>query len=99
MEEKDIIDKVGVCDVVTRSDAAETGCRVIRSRWVTVNQGSCGAHHSRAWCVAQEFRGHCGDKHEYVSETLDFALVKVVIAHGARRAESEDVVVAVFDVR
>ena len=30
MEEKDFIDKMGVYDVVPRSDAAERGCRVIR---------------------------------------------------------------------
>ena len=40
MEEKDFIDKMGVYDVVPRSDAAEKGCRVIRTRWVTVNKGS-----------------------------------------------------------
>ena len=33
MEEKDFIDKMGVCDVVPRSAAAEKGCRVIRTRW------------------------------------------------------------------
>ena len=33
------------------------------------------------------------------SETPDPALVKAVIAHAARRAEGEDIVVAVFDVR
>ena len=33
------------------------------------------------------------------SDTPDLALVKAVIAHAARRAESEDIVVAVFDVR
>ena len=48
------------------------------------------------WWVAQESRG---DKHEYFSETPDLALVKAVIAHAARRAVSEDVVVAVFDVQ
>ena len=53
----------------------------------------------RARWVAQEFRGRCGDKHEYFSETPDLALVKSVIAHAARWAEHEDVVVAVFDVR
>ena len=52
-----------------------------------------------AWWVAQEFRGRCGDKHEYFSETPDLALVKAVIAHAARLAESEDIVAAVFDVR
>ena len=95
MEEKDFI----VYDVVPRSDAAEKGCRVIRNRWVTVNKGSDDAPQLRAWCVAQEFRGRCGDKHEYFSETPDLALVKAVIAHAARLTESEDTVVAVFDVR
>ena len=70
MEEKDFIDKMGVHDVVPRSDAAEKGCRV------TVNTGSDDAPRSRAWWVAQEFRGHCGGKHEYFSETPDLALVK-----------------------
>ena len=40
MEEKDLTDKMGVYDVVPRSDAAEKGCRVIRTRWVTVIKGS-----------------------------------------------------------
>ena len=44
-------------------------------------------------------RGRCGDKHEYFSETPDQAAVKALIAHAIRRAESEDIVVAVFDVR
>ena len=90
---------MGVCDVVPRSNAAEQGCRVIRTSWVTVNKRSSDAPHLRARRDAQEFRGRCGDKHEYFSETPDFASVKAVIAHAARRAESEDVVVAVFDVR
>ena len=97
MEEKDfIVDKMGVHGVVPRSTAAEKGCRVIRTRWVTVNKGSDVAPELRAGWVAQEFRGRCGDKHEYFPETLDLALVKAVIAHAARRAESEDIVVAVF---
>ena len=99
MKEKDFMDKMGVYDVVPRSDAAEKGCRVIRTRWGTVNKGSNDAPQIRARWVVQEFRGRCGDKHEYFSETPDLALVKTVIAHAARRAESEDVVVAVFDVR
>ena len=97
--ERDFIDKMGVYDVVPRSDAAERGCRVIRTRWVTVNKGTDDAPQLRAGWVAQEFRGQCGDKHEYFSETPDLALVKAVIAHAARLAESEDIVVAVFDVR
>ena len=64
-----------------------------------VGQGSDDAPQLRARWVAQEFRGRCGDKHEYFSGTLDLALVKAVIAHAPRRAESEDIVVAVFDVR
>ena len=40
MEEKDFIDKMGVYDVVPRSEAAKRGCRVTRTRWVTVNKGS-----------------------------------------------------------
>ena len=68
-----------------------------RTRWVTVNKGSDDAPRLRARWVAQEFRGRCGDKHKYFSETPDLALVKAVIAHAARRAESEDIVVAVFD--
>ena len=99
MEEKDFIDKTGVYDVVPQSDASENGCRVIRTRWVTVNRMSDDAPQLRARWIAQEFRGRCGDKHEYFSETPDLALVKAVIAHAARLAESEDIVVAVFDVR
>ena len=76
MEEKDFIDKMGVYDVVPRSDAAERGCRVIRTRWVTVNKGPDDAPQLRVWWVAQEFRSRCGDKHEYFSETLDLASVK-----------------------
>ena len=99
MEEKDFTDKMGVYDVVPRSDAAEKCCRVIRTRWVTVNKGTDDAPRLRAGWVAEEFRGRCGDKHEYFSETPDLALVKALIAHAARLAESEDIVVAVFDVR
>ena len=42
----------GVYDVVPRSDAAEKGCRVIRTRWVTVNKGSDDAPQLRAGWVA-----------------------------------------------
>ena len=84
MEEKDFTDKMGVYDLVPRSDAAEK-CHVIRTRWV--NKGSDDAPQLRAGWVAQAFRGRCGDKHEYFSETPDLALVKAVIAHAARRAE------------
>ena len=73
MEEKDFIDKMRVYDVVPRSDAAERGCRVIRTRWVTVNKGSDDAPQLRAGWVAQELRGRGGDKHEYFSETPDLA--------------------------
>ena len=93
------MDKMGVYDVVSRSDVADQGCRVIRTRWVTVNKVSDDAPQLRARWVDQEFRGRCGDKHEHFSETPDLALVKAVIPHAARRAESEDLVVAVFDVR
>ena len=96
MEEKDFIDKMGVYDIVPRSAAAEKGCHVFRTRRVTVKKGSDDAPQLRARWVAQEFRGRCGDKHQYFSETPDLALVKSVIAHAARRAESEDIVVAVF---
>ena len=44
----DFIDKMGVYDVVPRSAAAEKGCRVIRTRWVTVNKGSDDAPQLRA---------------------------------------------------
>ena len=79
MEEKDFTDMTGVYDVVPRSAAAETGCRVIRTRRVPVNKGSGDAPQLRARWVAQEFRGRCGDIHEYFSETLD--------SHAARWAE------------
>ena len=99
MEERDFMDKMGVCGVVPRSYAAANGCRVNRTRWVTVNKGTDEALQLRARWVAQEFRGRCGDMHEFFSGTPNLALVKAVIAHAARLAESEDVVVAVFDVR
>ena len=57
IEEKDFVVKMGVCDVVPRSAAAEKGCHVIRTRWVTVNKGSDDAPQLRAGWVAQEFRG------------------------------------------
>ena len=62
-------------------------------------RGPMTAPQIRTRWAAQEFRGRCGDKHEYFSETPDLALVKAVIAHAALRAESEDLVVAVFDFR
>ena len=65
VEEKDFIDKMGVFDVVPVSAAAEKGCRVFGTRWVTVNKGSDEAPQLRARWVAQEFRGRCGEKHEY----------------------------------
>ena len=88
MEEKDIIDKMGVYDVVARYDAAE---KRMPCHSHTVNKGSDDAPQLRAGWVAQEFRGRCGDKHEYFSETPDLALLKAVIAHAALRAESEDI--------
>ena len=48
MEEKDLIDKMAVHDVVPPSAAAEKGCRVIRTKWVTVNKGSDDAPQLRA---------------------------------------------------
>ena len=69
MEEKDFTDKMGVYCVVPRSDAAKKRCRVIRTRWVTVNKGSDDNPQIRARWVAQEFRGRRGDKYEYFSET------------------------------
>ena len=51
-------------------------------------QGSHDAPLLRARWVAQEFRGRCGDKREYFSETPDLALVKAVIAHAARRVRT-----------
>ena len=84
MEEKDFKDKIGFYDVVPRSDAAKKGCRVIRTRWVTVNKEPDDNPQIRARWVAQEFRGRCGGKHEYfLSETPGLALVKAVIAHAA----------------
>ena len=99
MEEKDFVDKMGVCDVVPWSDAAKKRCRVIRTRCVMENKRSDDNPQIRARWVAHEFRARCGDKHEYFSETPDLALVKAVTAHAARWAERGDSVVAVFDVR
>ena len=62
MEEKELRDKMGVYDVVPRSAAAERGCRVSRTTWVTVNRGSDDAPRLRARWVAQEFRGRFDDK-------------------------------------
>ena len=73
MEEKEFIDRMGVYDVVPRSAAAEKGCRVNRTRWVTVNNGSDDAPQLRSRWVAQEPRGRCGNKHEYFSGTPDLA--------------------------
>ena len=91
MEEKDFVDKMGVYDIVPRSDAAKKGCRVIRTMWVMANKGSDDIPQIRARWVAQEFRGRCGDKH-------DLVLVNTVIAPAARWFERGDTVVAVFDV-
>ena len=46
---------------------------VIRTRWVTVNNGPDDAPQLRSRWVAQEIRGRCGNKHEYLSETPDLA--------------------------
>ena len=59
-------------------------------------KGSDDAPQLRARWVAQEFRGRYGDKHEYFSETSHLTSVTAVIEHAARRAESEDIVVAVL---
>ena len=99
MDEKDIVDKMGVYDIVPRSDAAAKGCRVIRTRWGMANKGSDDKPQLRARWVAQEFRCPEGDKHEYCSETPDLALVKAVIAHAARWAGRGDTVVTVFNGR
>ena len=99
MEENDFMNRMGVYDIAPRSDAAKKGCRVMRTKSVTVKKGSDDVLQIRARWVAQEFHGRCGDKHEHFSETPDLALAKAVIAHAARWAEHEDVVVAVFDVR
>ena len=64
-------------------EAVKRGCRVIRTRWVTVNKESDDFPQIRARWVAQEFSGRCGDKHENFSETPDLAFVKAVIAHAA----------------
>ena len=37
MEEKDFVDKMELCDVVSRTDAGKKGCRVIRIQWVLAN--------------------------------------------------------------
>ena len=99
MEEKDFKDKMGVYDVVPRSATSEKRCRVIRTRWVTLNKWSDDAPQLRTRWGCPGVRSRYGDKHEYFSETPDLALVKAVIAHAARRAEGGDIVVAVFDVR
>ena len=59
--------------------------RVIRTRWVTVNKGSDNVPQSSAWWVAQEFRGRCGDKHEYFSETHDSVKVAIRTQFGGPR--------------
>ena len=67
VEGKDFVDKMGVYDrdpMLWRK-----GCRVIRTRWVTVNKGSDDVPQLRARWVVEEFRGRSGDKHEYFSET------------------------------
>ena len=99
MDEKDIVDKMGVYDIVSRSDAAAKGCRVIRTRWSMAKKESYDKPQLRARWVAQEFRCPEGDKHEYCSETPDLAMVKAVIAHAARLVGRGDTVVTVLDGR
>ena len=94
MEEKDFTDKMGVYDVVPRSDAAEKGCRVIRTRWATVNKAvTCLVGCPSSSVVVAVTNTSPPQRH------LTKRQSKAVIAHAARRAESEDIVVAVFDVR
>ena len=98
MEERDFIDKMGVYDVAPRSDAAERGCCVIRTRWVTVNMGC-------QMIIPRYVPGGSLNNSVVVAVTKTstsqrhLALVQALIAHAARWAEHEDVVVAVFDVR
>ena len=53
MEEKDFVDKMGLYDMVPRSDAVKKRCRVIRTRWVKANKGSDDNLQIRARRAAQ----------------------------------------------
>ena len=99
MEEKDIVDKMTVYDVVSTADAAKKQCRVVRTHWVLATKGSNDQPQLRVRWVAHEFRGRRGHRHQYFCETPDRSLVKAVIAHAARCANQSDTVAAVFDVR
>ena len=39
MEEKDFVDKMGLYDVIPRTDAGKKGCRVIRIQCILANWG------------------------------------------------------------
>ena len=95
MEEKDFIDKMGVYDVVLHSDAAEKGFRVFCTRWVTIDKGSDDTLQLRVRWVVQEFVVIAVTS---TSTSQRHPIWQVVIAHAARLAESEDIVVPVFDV-
>ena len=87
MEKKDFVDKMGLYDVIPRTDAGKTACRVIRIQWVLANWGSDDRPRLRARWVAQVFRGQGGDRYEYFSDTPDVALINAAVAN------------VVFDVR
>ena len=99
LEEKAFIEKMGVYEVVPRSEAAKRRCNVIKTRWVIANKGTEEKPQLRARWVAQEFRTQGGDRNAYFAETPDLALVKSVLAHAAEIRAQCDAVVAVFDVR
>ena len=99
MEEKDFVDKMGLYDVIPRTDAGKTGCRVIRIQWVLANWGSDDRPQLRARWVAQVFRGQGGDRYEYFSDTPDVALINAAVANVALQVCQSDTVAAVFDVR
>ena len=61
-----------------------------------VNMGSDDAPKLSTMWMTQKFRGRCGDKHVYFSETFVLTLVEAVVARAARLAEGEDIVVVAF---
>ena len=87
MEENDFTDKIGVYDVVPRSNAVEKGCRVIRTGWITVNKGPMTLLSyvlggvPRSSLVVAVTNTSTSQRH------LTLASIKAVIAHAARRAE------------
>ena len=89
MEEKGFVDKMGLYDVVPRTDAGKKGCRVIRIQWVPANKGSDDRPQVRARWVAQVFRAQGGDRHEYFSDTPDVALVNAAVANVDRQVLSK----------